>query len=567
MSSSALSTNGTVIGLEAGLCAQVKPDPVTGEKLVYCCLDEGLRYQQEATEEELKKFMSLLENIETMTAREAKVVFEAPYDGSLHKQYGWTSLCGKQIPCEVCSQDHICGNGIVEDTEKCDDGPRNSDETPDTCRADCTFPACGDGVVDRLKGEKCDDGNSNGDQPNRCRTNCELPSCGDSIIDTLSGETCDAGTRNSDTEPNRCRTDCQSPRCGDGVKDTNEECDDGNRGAGDGCSFFCETEGKQSSSSGVPPLALQCGNGIVEPGEECDSGMNNANVPNVCRQNCALPRCGDRIQDDGEECDDGNTQSGDGCAAYCTRELVLSLTNVCGNRLIDPGEECDAGSANANVPDHCRFDCRFPFCGDGIKDTNEQCDDGNAQDGDGCTADCFSEFCGDGIQEMGEECDDGNLISGDGCNRQCQKDTGTPVAALVVAVGSSRASLHAAASSQAVSAAQQVSASSAQKSLAAPAGSQPSVTAASSSSISTPSAAGPSAVIQASSANSLSAQVIPFQTLPAEIQFPTSTYYYPQQQTYSYTSPSLNDTGPAALSIVAMGAAAGLAWARRKRRT
>ena len=41
-----------------------------------------------------------------------------------------------------------CGNGVVEGLEECDDGEANSDVEPDACRADCTDPRCGDGVID-----------------------------------------------------------------------------------------------------------------------------------------------------------------------------------------------------------------------------------------------------------------------------------------------------------------------------------------------------------------------------------------------------------------------------------
>ncbi len=522
-----------MIGLEAGLCAQVKPDPDTGQKLVYCCLDEGFIYQKEATQQEFEAFVAVLKQIETMSAADAKPIFEAPYDGSIHNKYGWTTLCGNQIPCDVCSQDHICGNSVIEADEKCDDGPRNSNETPDTCRLDCTMPKCGDNVIDRQKSEECDDGKFNGNQPNHCRIDCKLPTCGDSIIDSLYGESCDSGDDNSDTDPNRCRTDCQAPHCSDGVKDSAEECDDGNRADNDGCSFYCQSEQRQQASSFAP--SAWCGNGLLEAGEQCDNGPDNANIPNQCRQNCVFPRCGDNIKDAGEECDDGNMANGDGCSVQCTRELALSLTNVCGNQIIDPGEECDAGTGNANIPDHCRFNCRFPICGDGIKDTSEQCDDRNHTDGDGCTMDCFSEFCGDGLREMGEECDDGNLISGDGCSRLCQKESGGAVSPLSMMSGTlvplNRPPLRPAASS----ASSGLSVKSSQAS---------------------------------SSFNTATAQVIPFPTgNSTDSTLPISTYYYPQQtrQTSVPYGP-LNDTGPATLSIVAMGAAAGLAWARRKRR-
>jgi len=40
-----------------------------------------------------------------------------------------------------------------------------------------------------------------------------------------------------------------------------------------------------------------------------------------------------------------------------------------------------------------------PFCGDGILDDGEECDDNNNIDGDGCSAVCILEFCGDSITQ------------------------------------------------------------------------------------------------------------------------------------------------------------------------
>lgn len=49
----------------------------------------------------------------------------------------------------------------------------------------------------------------------------------------------------------------------------------------------------------------------------------------------------------------------------------------CGNGIMNPGEECDDGERNSDsLPDRCRTDCRFAFCGDRIVDSGEQCDDG-----------------------------------------------------------------------------------------------------------------------------------------------------------------------------------------------
>src|SRR5258705_9085832 len=47
-------------------------------------------------------------------------------------------------------------------------------------------------------------------------------------------------------------------------------------------------------------------------------------------------------------------------------------------------------------------------CGDGTRDPDEQCDDGNVVDGDGCSAECMIEVpagCGDGAIAPPEQCD------------------------------------------------------------------------------------------------------------------------------------------------------------------
>ena len=65
------------------------------------------------------------------------------------------------------------------------------------------------------------------------------------------------------------------------------------------------------------------------------------------------------------------------------------------------------------------------YCGDGMVDENEECDDGNTEGGDGCSASCQQEqqsYCGDGMVDENEECDDGNTEGGDGCSASCQQE-------------------------------------------------------------------------------------------------------------------------------------------------
>lgn len=68
--------------------------------------------------------------------------------------------------------------------------------------------------------------------------------------------------------------------------------------------------------------------------------------------------------------------------------IVANVNSVCGDGRRSQAEQCDLGDGNADVADTCRTTCRLPFCGDGIVDSNEPCDDGNDDDLDGCDSSC-----------------------------------------------------------------------------------------------------------------------------------------------------------------------------------
>jgi cysteine-rich repeat protein len=52
----------------------------------------------------------------------------------------------------------VCGDGVVEGTEECDQGVANADDGH--CTAACVHARCGDGLVS--PSETCDDGNLDG---------------------------------------------------------------------------------------------------------------------------------------------------------------------------------------------------------------------------------------------------------------------------------------------------------------------------------------------------------------------------------------------------------------------
>jgi fibro-slime domain-containing protein len=137
-----------------------------------------------------------------------------------------------------------------------------------------------------------------------------------------------------------------------------------------------------------------CGDGVVASDELCDDGPGgNDGAYGHCGADCLSrgPHCGDHVQqvEAGEACDDGQNMSGygQGCAPGCVQPAR------CGDGRIDVvfGEACDDG-VNDGSYDSCTSTCqRAARCGDGVRQGDEQCDDGNLLSGDGCTNRCTFE--------------------------------------------------------------------------------------------------------------------------------------------------------------------------------
>ena len=239
----------------------------------------------------------------------------------------------------------LCGNGVLDDHEQCDDGNTVSG---DGCSSLCQFEVvviCGD---KKLNGDEvCDDGNS------------------------VSGDGCSADCRA--VEPGwRCRSvgrPC-APICGDRILEGTETCDDGNTIGGDGCSSFCLTEPGWDCASGTCVWVssidggvdlgdglLRCGDGIMSGAEECDYGpLNNDSEYGGCATSCMLgPRCGDGVLNGPEECDLGDQNGqiyGKGrCLIGCTK------SHYCGDGIVDTnlGEECDIGDLNGVTVDNSHW--------------------------------------------------------------------------------------------------------------------------------------------------------------------------------------------------------------------
>jgi cysteine-rich repeat protein len=160
-------------------------------------------------------------------------------------------------------------------------------------------------------------------------------------------------------------------------------------------------------------LSLSVLVGCPKPQNNCDAAN-----PDCADAACAaLPACAP--EDCGNGLDDNNNGAIDCADATCEGS---PLCPNCGDGIQNPGEQCDDG--NAQNGDGCESNCTItaaPTCGDGVLNPGEQCDDGNNQNGDACQANCIlpPPSCGDGILNLGEQCDDGNNVGGDGCESDC----------------------------------------------------------------------------------------------------------------------------------------------------
>ena len=112
----------------------------------------------------------------------------------------------------ICPDDCVlCGDGVVSGDESCDNGvnsdPEYSPVVPagGACASTChAVRYCGDSVTS--DGEECDEG---GVQTLACEADCLVPVCGDGILNALAGETCDDGNLE---DGDGCATSCAPER-------------------------------------------------------------------------------------------------------------------------------------------------------------------------------------------------------------------------------------------------------------------------------------------------------------------------------------------------------------------
>jgi cysteine-rich repeat protein len=272
-------------------------------------------------------------------------------------------------------------------------------------RAVRKIPVCGDGVIDT--GEQCDDGNTN--NGDCCDAVCQYEAgpCDDAdactTSDTCTSGVCVGGPPLDCDDSNPCTADscdavlaCQYVPMVGGTP-----CPDGDLCNGD------ETCYAGVCTAGTP---LDCNDGIACTDDSCNSVTGCVNTPNHA------------LCDDADPCTDDICLSGSGC---------MSSTNSapCDDGLFCNGSDtCEAASCSLHTGNPCAFG---PECADSCNEEADHCFDPS---GTACTDDgniCTDNEC-DGAGSCAANpntvsCDDGLFCTGtDTCSAGSCTHTGDP---------------------------------------------------------------------------------------------------------------------------------------------
>lgn len=260
------------------------------------------------------------------------------------------ATCCDGLVCNANRQcvTNVCGNGVVETGEQCDDGNTVSDDGCTDCLVDAGYECpqagqlcqllCGNAVLD--EGEECDDAILSGSGT------CIDCICTKPTIDLV--QDANVSFFSYIGEVIRYTYSLQSDSIIEILNLTDNRCSPVL------CPVFPVQFVECSCLYTVQQNDLQTdiiNNATIIVANSAPT-CNNVSTAKGSYRVDYTPACGNGAIDAGEQCDDGNTVSGDGCSAQCTVEI----TDCNGNSLDDALDISEGRSSdnNANgIPDEC----------------------------------------------------------------------------------------------------------------------------------------------------------------------------------------------------------------------
>jgi cysteine-rich repeat protein len=313
-------------------------------------------------------------------------------------------------PCGV--QPAVCGNGVVEDDEECDD---SNNTACDGCSQSCQFEGCGNGVVEC--GEQCDDGPSNGTPGAGCSATCQLIGGIRYIPGSHTGTT-GCFLEFAINNPNTPLTN--------GFPNTTQKCVDGDPA----CDIDGATDGQCTFALGVclnkddTRLPACHSNAITKIDIRVPAPLNPSDSVDSYNTSVFLPA----VRALGPTVVTATTTlafgSPDPIRNHCSALAPFHVPHPPGASALRSVRVAASDDANHHMDNRVVLAC-YPnnaVCGNGSVELGEQCDDGNTISCDGCSSNCKIE-CGNGVVDCGEQCDHGALngTAGDSCTATCKE--------------------------------------------------------------------------------------------------------------------------------------------------
>ena len=355
----------------------------------------------------------------------------------------------------------MCGDGVKEGDEECDDGKTCFGSTLEelkTCQTDADCPdilgsplSCrqrdNDGCSNECKFEKCGDGILQPGEECEYVKRCDGASDNSKVC--LSDGDCSLGGKCIVAELSEgCGNDCKTSFCGDGEVRGAEECDPGSE-----CSETfggdCTKDDTRFRNGLVPQCEVEGGalfSGCCELRDDLSTSyLCSVKETEFCTSECKKSVCGDGyVNPSKEQCDPKETREEIDPRGACGSDCRYT----CGNGVTDPGEQCDPGSScmsSAVRQNDCTSDssvCELGVDSCIVNGGSFSPLDSPSENSALCNFDCTLKNCGNGILDSGEECDGGGQCEYGGF--KCQSNLDCPPTQDIL--GSSRSNLCLAAS-------------------------------------------------------------------------------------------------------------------------